>query len=114
MRQIRWTAEASDQLEATVKRIQQDNPGAARNVAQAVIDGIEQLATFPGVWPARRVERNPRTRHLDLVRCVPFHRRNCRNPAHLARCARLALKKIGDVFTKVKFRDINSPFPAAP
>ena len=49
MRQIRWTTEASDQLEAAVKHIQQDNPTAARNVAQAVIDSIEQLATFPGI-----------------------------------------------------------------
>ena len=49
MRLIRWTTEASDQLEAAVKRIQQDNPTAARNVAQAVIDRIEQLATFPGL-----------------------------------------------------------------
>ena len=49
MRLIRWTTEASDQLEAAVKSIQQDNPTAARNVAQAVIDRIEQLATFPGL-----------------------------------------------------------------
>ena len=49
MRQIRWTTEASDQLEATVKHIQQDNPAAARNVAQAVIDRVEQLAAFPGL-----------------------------------------------------------------
>ena len=38
MRLIRWTTEASDQFEAAVKRIQEDNPTAARNVAQAVID----------------------------------------------------------------------------
>ena len=49
MRLIRWTPEASDQLEAAVKHIQQDNPTAARNVAQAVIDSIEQLGTFPGL-----------------------------------------------------------------
>jgi toxin ParE1/3/4 len=49
MRVIRWTTEASDQFEAAVKRIQQDNPTAARNVAQAVIDRIEQLATLPGL-----------------------------------------------------------------
>ena len=49
MRRIRWTTEASDQLEAAVKRILQDNPTAARNVGQAVIDRIEQLATFPGL-----------------------------------------------------------------
>ena len=49
MRLIRWTTEASDQLEAAVKRIQQDNPTAARNVAQALINHIEQSATFPGL-----------------------------------------------------------------
>jgi addiction module RelE/StbE family toxin len=49
VRQIRWTTEAADQLETTVKHIQQDNPAAARNVAQAVIDSIEQLASFPGL-----------------------------------------------------------------
>ena len=49
MRQIRWTTEAADQLETTVKHIQQDNPTAAQNVAQEVIDSIEQLAVFPGL-----------------------------------------------------------------
>jgi toxin ParE1/3/4 len=46
---IRWTTEASDQLEAVVKHIQQDNPTAALSVAQSIIDRIEQLATFPGL-----------------------------------------------------------------
>ena len=49
MRQIRWTAEAAEQLEATVEHIREDNPAAARNAAQAVIDRIEQLAAFPGL-----------------------------------------------------------------
>jgi toxin ParE1/3/4 len=49
VRLIRWTTEASDQFEAVIKHIQQDNPTAARNVAQAIIDRIEQLATFPGL-----------------------------------------------------------------
>ena len=49
MRQIRWATEAADQLEAAVKHIQQDNPTAARNVAQTVIGRIEQLAAFPGL-----------------------------------------------------------------
>ena len=49
MRLIRWTTEAADEFEAAVKHIQQDNPTAGRNVAQAVIDRIEQLATFPGL-----------------------------------------------------------------
>jgi addiction module RelE/StbE family toxin len=49
VRQIRWTTEASDQLVAAVKHIQQDNPTAAQNVAQAVIERIEQLMKFPGM-----------------------------------------------------------------
>jgi len=49
VRQIRWTAEAADQLEAAVQHIQQDNPTAAQNVAEAIIDRIEQLAAFPGL-----------------------------------------------------------------
>jgi toxin ParE1/3/4 len=49
VRLIRWTTEASDQLEAAVKHIQQDDPTAARNVVQALIERIEQLATFPGL-----------------------------------------------------------------
>jgi addiction module RelE/StbE family toxin len=49
VRKVRWTTEASDQLVAIVKRIQEDNPSAARNVAQTVIDRIENLATFPAL-----------------------------------------------------------------
>jgi len=49
VRQIRWTTEAADQLETAVQHIQQDNPATAPDVAQAVIDRIEQLAAFPGL-----------------------------------------------------------------
>jgi plasmid stabilization system protein ParE len=49
VRLIRWTTEASDQLEAAVKHILQENPTAARNIAQAFIERIEQLAAFPGL-----------------------------------------------------------------
>ncbi len=49
MRLIRWTPQASDQLEAAVKHIRQDNPTAATDVAQAVINRIERLATFLGL-----------------------------------------------------------------
>jgi toxin ParE1/3/4 len=48
VRLIRWTTEAADQFEAAVKYIQQDNPEAARKLAQTIIGRIEQLATFPG------------------------------------------------------------------
>jgi plasmid stabilization system protein ParE len=46
VRQIRWTAETADQLEAAVQRIQQDNPTAAQNVAEAIIDRIKRLTNW--------------------------------------------------------------------
>ena len=49
MRLIRWTTEAADQLEAAIKRIQQYKAPAGREVAQAIIDRVEQLAEFPGI-----------------------------------------------------------------
>jgi toxin ParE1/3/4 len=71
MRLIRWTTEASDQLEAAVKHIQQDNPAAARSVAQAVIDHIEQLATFPGLGRPGEVQG---TRELVIPPYVVVYR----------------------------------------
>jgi plasmid stabilization system protein ParE len=56
VRQVRWTTEASDQLVAALKRIQEDNPTAALNVAQTVIDRIEQPATFPGLGRSGEVK----------------------------------------------------------
>jgi toxin ParE1/3/4 len=44
---IRWTTEAADQLEGIVKHILKDNPEAARKVARAVLDRIENLEHFP-------------------------------------------------------------------
>jgi plasmid stabilization system protein ParE len=49
LRRIRWTPEASEQLEAAVEYIQRDNPNAALNAARAVIARIEQLAVSPGI-----------------------------------------------------------------
>jgi plasmid stabilization system protein ParE len=49
VRTIRWTTEASAQFESAISYIWQDNPAAARDVAQSVIDRIERLASFPGL-----------------------------------------------------------------
>ncbi len=43
------TTEAADQLEEAVKHIQQDSPGAAHKIAQALIERIERLAAFPSL-----------------------------------------------------------------
>jgi addiction module RelE/StbE family toxin len=71
VRQIRWTTEAADQLETAVKHIQQDNPTAARNVAQTVIDRIEQLAAFPGLGRPGEVKG---TRELVIPPYVVVYR----------------------------------------
>jgi plasmid stabilization system protein ParE len=71
VRLIRWTAEAADQFEAAVKHIQQDNPNAGRNVAQAVIDRIEQLATLPGLGRPGEVKG---TRELVISPYVVVYR----------------------------------------
>ena len=49
MRRVRWTTDASDQLEAAIEHIRQDNPTAALRVAQTIFDRIEQLTTFPAI-----------------------------------------------------------------
>jgi len=56
---IRWTTEAADQLEAIVNQIREDNPEAARAVAQAILDRIAGLKKFaglgrPGEWKGTR------------------------------------------------------------
>jgi len=46
---IRWTTPAVDQLASIVNHIRQDNPDAARKVAQGILDTIEKLETFPSI-----------------------------------------------------------------
>jgi plasmid stabilization system protein ParE len=43
----RWTAPAAKDLYGITRHIQRDNPSAAREVAKAIYDGCENLATFP-------------------------------------------------------------------
>jgi addiction module RelE/StbE family toxin len=66
VRRIRWTTQASDQLEAAVRHIQQDNPTAARNVAQSIINRIEQLVNLPGLGRPGEVKGT-----RELV-CAPY------------------------------------------
>ena len=49
MTRIRWTTEAVNHLEVFVNRIREDNPEAARTIAQTILDRITQLETFPGL-----------------------------------------------------------------
>jgi toxin ParE1/3/4 len=74
VRLIRWTTEAADQLEAAIKRIQQDKPAAGREVAQAIIDRVERLAEFPGIGRPGEMKG---TRELVSPPYVVVYRRNC-------------------------------------
>ena len=67
MTRIRWTTDAVNQLEGIVKHIQEDNPDAARKVAQILLDSIANLETFPQLGrPGEEVEGT-----RELV-CPPF------------------------------------------
>lgn len=44
---LRWTEPASQDLYNIVQRIRQENPNAARKVAQTIFDGCATLRRFP-------------------------------------------------------------------
>jgi toxin ParE1/3/4 len=45
--EVRWAPRAVKDLAHIFKRIEQDNPKAARNVIQIIYDGCVSLAEFP-------------------------------------------------------------------
>ena len=49
MSRVRWTSPAIVQLTDIVSHIRQDNPEAARKVAQSIVKSIERLKTFPSI-----------------------------------------------------------------
>jgi toxin ParE1/3/4 len=61
---IRWSPEAADDLERIVDRIKQDNPTAARRVAEAIYRRCSDLELFPN---RGRVGRITGTRELVLA-----------------------------------------------
>ncbi len=44
---VRWTTNAAEDLASIVHRIREENPGAARRVAQTIFDGVSGLRLFP-------------------------------------------------------------------
>ena len=64
MHTIRWSPEAAADLERIVRRIQQENPDAARRVARAIYDGATSLQTFP---ERGRLGRRPGSRELIFL-----------------------------------------------
>jgi len=52
---VRWSPEAADDLERITRRIRDDNPQAARELASAIYDGCASLTTFPNRGRAGRL-----------------------------------------------------------
>ena len=71
MTRIRWTTEAADQLEAIVNQIREDNPEAARAVAQAILDRIAGLKKFAGLGRPGEWKGIARASFSSLRRRVP-------------------------------------------
>jgi toxin ParE1/3/4 len=53
---LRWTTPAADDLYQIVRRIQKENPSAAREVAQTLYDGCGRLREFPRLARKGRIE----------------------------------------------------------
>ena len=68
---LRWTTPAADDLYRIVRRIQQDNPAAAAQVARVLHDGCGSLRDFPYRGPRGEDRRHPRTGFSRLA----VHRR---------------------------------------
>ena len=65
---VRWTTDAADDLERICDYIAEGRPESARRVAQAIVQGIAALETFPNRGRPGRVEG---TRELVFA-SLPF------------------------------------------
>jgi toxin ParE1/3/4 len=45
--EVRWSPRAAEDLERIFRRIEQDSPSAARQVAKTIYDGCARLQSFP-------------------------------------------------------------------
>ena len=53
---VQWTTDAADDLERICDDIAEASPGSARRIAQAVVEGLASLHTFPNRGRPGRVE----------------------------------------------------------
>jgi addiction module RelE/StbE family toxin len=53
--EVRWSPEAAKDLERIFRRIQRDNPIAAREVVKTLYDGCSALRTFPNRGRVSRI-----------------------------------------------------------
>jgi addiction module RelE/StbE family toxin len=67
-RRIRWTTDATNDLEQIFTHIIKENPTAARDVVRAITDGISKLKDFPKLGRSGQVEG---TREM-VFRSLPY------------------------------------------
>lgn len=53
---LRWTNPAADDLSRIVRRIQNDHPSAAREIAKTLYDGCGRLRDFPRLGRKGRIK----------------------------------------------------------
>ena len=74
--QIRWTNKALDNLDAAVEYIAADNPTAAKEVAQKILDSVQLLKGQPGLGRPGRVAGNRELVISRLPYIVPYLEKN--------------------------------------
>jgi toxin ParE1/3/4 len=63
--EITWTETASDDLEAIVTYLAQTSPDAAEKTANAILEHVEVLRTFPRIGP--RYAKDPRRQVREVL-----------------------------------------------
>lgn len=74
MAELIWTEPALSDLDASADYIALDNPEAARNLVQRVVQHVEQLAEYPGSGSRPRELRGARYRQIIEPPCRVFYR----------------------------------------
>jgi plasmid stabilization system protein ParE len=70
MAELRWTLEALDWLEDIQRYIEQDNPQAAENVIDGILQKAEVLTAFPDIGTRLRIVPEGEVRMIT-VRALP-------------------------------------------
>ena len=68
---VRWSVPALEDAKGIVRHIQEESPDAAQKVAQAILDGVDRLLTFPSM--GRRAAREG-TRELVIEPYIIIYR----------------------------------------
>ncbi len=73
---IRWLSDSVDDLIEIQKYIANDNPHAARNVAERIKDSVNSLKEYPGIGRPGRVEGTRELVISNLPYIIPYRVKN--------------------------------------